>query len=151
MKNWEKHRPETFEYVGGWIRNWFSNMAPAPIEMGFIKYASTENYYQAMKSENEEDWKRIATLAPNISKKEGRKLTLRPDWEGIKYGIMKIALKAKFRQPIWKEKLLATGDSILIEWNNWNDKVWGVSVKDNLGENLLGKALMEIREELKNE
>jgi predicted NAD-dependent protein-ADP-ribosyltransferase YbiA (DUF1768 family) len=42
-----------------------------------------------------------------------------------------------------KELLLATGDHELIEGNKWHDTFWGVC--DGIGQNYLGKILMEIR------
>ena len=149
MKNWKEYRPESFEYIDKWVKNWFSNMVVCPVTIDGIEYISTENYFQAMKSLNKEDHIRISKLAPNKSKHEGRKLPLRDDWEEIKFEVIKTALRAKFNIPEWKEQLLATGNSTIIEWNNWKDKVWGVTIDDNEGKNLLGIALMEIREELK--
>ena len=56
---------------------------------------------------------------------------------------------AKFSQnPILRQKLINTQDMILIENNTWNDTFWGVC--NGVGENHLGKILMEVREELKN-
>lgn len=46
-------------------------------------------------------------------------------------------------------KLEATGDSLLVEGNWWHDTFWGVC--NGFGENNLGKLLMKIREELKND
>jgi ribA/ribD-fused uncharacterized protein len=150
MKNWKKYRPAEFEFVNGYVHNWFSNMALCTLIGGTIQYNSVENYYQAMKSTNPEDWKRIASLSPHKSKTEGRKLNMRWNWEIIKSDIMYNALWLKFNKPEWKEKLLATNDEIIIEWNNWNDKIWGVSIEDNLGQNLLGLTLTKIRTKLKN-
>ena len=52
-------------------------------------------------------------------------------------------------------KLLATGDSELIEGNRWHDNVWGdcecSRCINRPGRNLLGKALMEVREVLRCE
>lgn len=70
------------------------------------------------------------------------------------------ALEAKFSQSkILKEYLLATGDSILVEAAP-NDNIWGVGMCENAlsisdprkwkGENLLGKALMQVRESLRD-
>lgn len=149
MKNWKEYRPDKFPMEGKWVFNWFSNMRVSPIIIGGIEYNSVENYFQAHKSLDIADHQRISKLAPNLSKREGRKLELRPDWEEVKYEVMKTALRVKFSQPGWGILLLSTGDNMIIEWNNWNDKIWGVSIFDNEGENMLGKALMEIREELK--
>lgn len=58
--------------------------------------------------------------------------------------------KAKFTQnEDLKEKLLATGNDILEEGNTWGDRVWGTV--NGVGENRLGKILMRVREELRNE
>jgi len=149
LKNWKKYRPDNFEYINGYVHNWFSNMELCEIEIGNIKYNSVENYFQSMKSNNTDDWKRIAVLTPNKSKREGRKLSLRWDWEMIKKDVMYKALLVKFNIPEWKEKLLSTNDDIIIEWNNWHDKIWGVSIEDNLGQNLLGLTLMKIRDEIR--
>ena len=46
-----------------------------------------------------------------------------------------------------KSMLLNTEDSILIEGNNHGDKFWG-QVKGE-GMNMLGKLLMEVRDDLK--
>lgn len=149
MENWIRYRPATFEYNGRWIKNWFSNFVPIPIIVDGIHYTSVENYYQAMKSLKEEDHWRIANLTPSQAKREGRKLKIRADWEEVKYRIMKQALIYKVEQnPKFRDQLLATGNEVLIEWNNWGDRIWGVDIKDNLGQNLLGKALMEVREVL---
>ena len=150
MENWSKYKPDSFEIVNGWIRNWFSNMVISPMIIDGIVYNSVENYFQSHKSLDRDERIRIASLLPSISKKEGRKLKLREDWEEVKYEVMKTALRVKFNSKYWKDELLSTGDSIIIEWNNWNDKIWGVPINNCIGENLLGKALMEIREELKN-
>ena len=46
-------------------------------------------------------------------------------------------------------KLLGTGDTYLEEGNTWNDTFWGVC--NGVGENNLGRILMEVREELRKE
>ena len=45
--------------------------------------------------------------------------------------------------------LLDTGDKFIEETNWWKDQFWGVY--NGVGENNLGKILMRIREEIKNE
>ena len=148
MENYLQYRPKEFQFVAGWVRNWFSNFAESPFELNDIRWRSVENYYQAMKTLDVSIRQRIAYMTPAQAKKAGRNLLIRPDWENIKYDVMITALRAKFSNEDWTKKLLATENEVLIEWNNWNDKIWGVSIKDNLGENKLGKALMKIREEL---
>ena len=60
------------------------------------------------------------------------------------------ALQAKFSQhKKLRSVLLGTGDRKIIE-NATHDSVWGCG-KDGLGQNLLGKALMEVRGQLRKE
>ena len=47
-----------------------------------------------------------------------------------------------------KEKLLATGNVMLIEGNNWNDTYWGYDFDKKQGLNKLGNILMQVRYEL---
>ena len=64
-------------------------------------------------------------------------------------------LKLKFSDPILKEKLLATGNEKLEEGNWWHDNFWGncycPKCKNIEGVNKLGKLLMLLRKELKDE
>jgi ribA/ribD-fused uncharacterized protein len=149
-EDWSEYRPVEFIYRGKWVDNWFSNMVPYPIEMHGVVYNSVENYYQAMKSMDPADWERVAAMTPSNAKRIGKMLKLRPDWEHLKEGFMYDALVAKFTQQPFMTILLDTGDQILIEWNNWGDRIWGVDIHDNKGQNLLGKLLMRIREELRH-
>ncbi len=47
-----------------------------------------------------------------------------------------------------KEKLLATGNVILVEGNTWNDTYWGYDLNKKQGLNKLGNILMQVRYEL---
>ena len=44
------------------------------------------------------------------------------------------------------EQLISTSPMELREENNWNDKIWGTC--NGIGENNLGKILMELRDQL---
>lgn len=71
---------------------------------------------------------------------------IRPDWQHIKVMRMKEVLRAKFTQhPDLMEKLRETWPSPLIEESN-TDPFWGIGKKGN-GQNMLGKLLMEVRDE----
>jgi len=73
---------------------------------------------------------------------------VRPDWQQAKVDVMRAALRAKFTQhAAARALLLATGSAPLVEASP-NDYVWGEGL-DGTGENLLGKLLMELREELR--
>ena len=149
MKNWKQYKNEIKFSKNGWVDNWFSNMIEVDIIINEKTYKSIENYYQSEKMTNDKDKEYIANLSPQQSKKEARKLSIRKDWDTYKFIAMRTALEAKFSIPKWKKKLLSTGNDMIIEWNNWNDKFWGVSINDNLGHNHLGLMLMDIRQNYK--
>lgn len=151
-----------------------SNFYLVSIDTGMRIYDSVEHYYQAMKS-----WPgvlvKIGTITkieenttkktvrqwisesptPGEAKRRGRKINLRSDWEDIKIPIMKWGLQQKFTQETLAKNLLETHNKILIEGNWWHDNFWGEckcnKCKNTLGENMLGKLLMEVRNELKQE
>lgn len=128
--------------------NYFlSNFYMAPITYEGITYTNNEAAFQAQKCENPEGREAFANLNPSEAKKIGRHVHLRKDWESVKRDIMYNILLNKFKQnPMLRLKLQATGDAYLEEGNNWGDFVWG-TVK-GIGENRLGKLLMQVREEL---
>lgn len=128
-----------------------------------ILYSSSEAAFQAAKTLDTNERKRISTMLPSDAKKAGRALQLRPDWEEVKDKVMYDVCHAKFvssptRPKLTEmridEKLLATGDEELVEGNTWHDNYWGNCTcdkcKDITGKNMLGKTLMRIRSELKN-
>lgn len=111
------------------------------------KWFTSESAYQASKSSTSIDFEMFSYLTPGQAKRRGRKLKLRADWEDIKINRMHSILMCKFGQnQELASKLINTGDAILEEGNNWNDKIWGISPpKSGEGENNLGKILMEVR------
>jgi ribA/ribD-fused uncharacterized protein len=123
-----------------------SNFYPANIVgTDGIKYPSSEHAYQASKTHDINDRIKISKLdSPGKSKRYGRKLVLRNKFEIHKVVIMKSIVIRKFVQnPNLISRLLETGDEELIEGNDWGDTFWGVC--NGIGENMLGKILMEIR------
>ena len=128
--------------------SFLSNFYPCEIWWEGIQYRSVEAAFQASKTLDDKQRKKIAaTFTPKEAKNLGRKVSLRGDWERIKVPLMKELLEIKFSIPELKAKLMATGDKELIEGNTWNDFFWGKC--RGKGENWLGKILMNIREALK--
>ncbi len=127
---------------------WLSNFEHVDVTMpDGITYPTTEHAFQAQKTHDMEERKRIARLlTPRKAKNAGREVDLREDWENVKIDIMTQVTRLKFRRPDLRQKLLGTGDAELIESNTWEDKIWGVC--NGVGENHLGKILMKIRDEL---
>lgn len=125
-----------------------SNFYEAAIEYGGLVYGNNEAAFQAQKCMTDEERVQFTKLTPGQSKYVGRRVLLRPDWETVKFGIMEEIVRAKFTQhPELAEKLLATGDKIIVEGNSWGDTVWGVDSRTGNGENHLGRILMKIRQE----
>lgn len=128
-----------------------SNFYPCYVDFEGASYPSIEHAYQAAKTKVEE--LRLIFMEPIMTaheaKKAGKRLILRDDWENVKIDVMRTLLKEKFKQPKFKNMLLETKDENLVEGNWWGDKFWGIC--NGEGENWLGKLLMEIREEIKNE
>ena len=117
---------------------------------------TVEHIYQAEKAYYLIDKYKILMLeTPGKAKRMGAKITLRKDWEKIKEKVMFDALTVKFQNEELKQKLIDTGDAILIEGNDWHDNIWGDCICENCkntnGLNKLGNMLMKIRDELKNE
>lgn len=111
-------------------------------------YRSSENYYQAQKAVNIADKFELSKVYPAESKKLARHIEIRKDWEKIKLAVMLEAVRIKFNYvPVLGEQLLLTGDRDLIEVNTWGDTFWGVC--NNVGENHLGKILMQVRKEIR--
>ena len=69
-------------------------------------------------------------------------------WSEIKVDRMHNVLRAKFSDRELREKLLETGNSILIE-NSKSDAFWGIG--KGKGKNMLGVLLMKVRKEIRGE
>jgi ribA/ribD-fused uncharacterized protein len=130
---------------------WLSNFGLSPMRVfddvlqeEFL-VPCVEHGYQADKTLNPKQRRAILNAEqPKLARRLGQTVTLRPDWENIKLNRMKYWLELKFDIPSLRELLIATGDAELIEGNTWGDRYWGVC--EGVGQNNLGKLLMEIRE-----
>ena len=134
-----------------------SNFYMAPVTYNGLTYTNSEAAFHAQKTLDENIRKEFITLNPSEAKKKGRILKLRSDWERVKFIVMYDIVKAKFSQnEDLKKKLLNTGREHLEEdTTGWHDNCWGncrcekcIHIK---GKNKLGKILMRVREELRDE
>ncbi len=136
---------------------WLSNFYPCTVVYEGLTYKSSEAAYQAAKTLNQEERLKFTEYDAKTAKKKGKRLKIREDWEDIKYKVMVDVDMSKFTQnEDLREKLLATGTETLFEnTTRWHDNTWGCcnceKCKDIVGMNLLGKALEEVRENLRSE
>ena len=131
-----------------------------------IKYQSAEHFMMAEKARlfNDDEMlnKILNSSSPAQAKKFGRNVTgFNPElWDDNKLEIVTKANMAKFSQnQEMKEFLINTNKKVIVEASPV-DEIWGIGLaKDSnhadnplkwRGENLLGFALMEVREQLKN-
>lgn len=128
-----------------------SNFWPAVVALDQYQYPTVEHAYQAAKTLDQAMRRKIRqTEKPGQTKKLGRKVEMRPDWEQIKLQVMEDLVRQKFtRHPELGAQLIATGDAEIQEGNTWGDRFWGVDAKTGEGENHLGRILMKIRDELR--
>lgn len=148
-------------FWGGEFSNWFA---------AYFEYEDHEFY----NSEQAFMWKKakffgdeeiaeliLHTQNPRDAKALGRKVRGfdAERWAMVSYPIMIAVNVEKYMQnPRLEEKLLATGDKTLVEASPY-DKIWGIGLSEDddrcldehqwQGMNLLGKALMLVRKQLK--
>ena len=125
---------------------WLSNFWPVYIEYEGRGFPSVEHAYQAakLKPEAREPFQSVHMKAGE-AKRLGRGKEP-ADWKERNLGIMLDLLRLKFQDAKLRKSLLDTKDIELIEGNNWNDTFWGVC--RGVGQNNLGKLLMQVRSEL---
>lgn len=126
---------------------------PAEGHLPALSYGSVENAYQAWKSVDLKVRQAMQDMTASETKKYplSDQFTVREDaTPGSKLKLMEGLLRQKFsdKNPDLKQKLLNTGDALLVEGNDWHDTFWGFSLIDGYGQNHLGRTLMTIRTEL---
>lgn len=146
----------------------FYNKSDGHFTVDRIVYNCNEKWFMFHKcllfdSQNEDLKNQILSESkPFFIKKLGWKVNnfVQDVWEEKKYQIMVNGLLHKFGQnPNLKKVLLDTGNKTLYEASPC-DKIWGIGysvenapfvTKSSYGNNLLGKALMEVRSQFQNQ
>jgi ribA/ribD-fused uncharacterized protein len=145
-----------FPYKFGWC-NAFTNLhTDHPFDEPSIivdgkPFKCTEAYYQWMKTigTGQEDiaYNLLKDTDPSGAYLCGRRVALRSDWDSVRFDAMVKALYCKFSQhEELKKLLLSTGLTLLVRPSV--DKVWGTG-SDGTGLNLQGKAIMKVRDMLR--
>jgi ribA/ribD-fused uncharacterized protein len=116
-----------------------------------VPYATTEHAYQAAKTLSPVEREHIRGLATaGASKRAGRNVQMRPDWDAVKDDVMLHLLRQKFHPSRPEgQALRMTGTRHLEEGNRHGDRYWGTV--DGEGRNVLGVLLMQVREEFYGE
>jgi hypothetical protein len=116
------------------------------------EYQTSEHYFHAMKCVDDTDAEYIRNLdRPGEAKQCVRSMGYKPDFKESNndLAVMFTGVLAKFEQnSSLAEKLVATGDALLIEGNRWHDNYWGrctCAKCRNYGHNHLGRVLMTVR------
>jgi ribA/ribD-fused uncharacterized protein len=117
----------------------------------WVGNTTVEHKFQAEKTlDPDEKDKILRAGTPGEAKRIGRwGIRARSDWETVKQERMKFWLEWKFSQAPFDALLEATGEAMLIEGNQHGDEIWGCVWKNGgwVGQNRLGRLLMEVRSE----
>jgi len=152
LRDWDGQR-----YLNGLGTRLGLDPKPLARETMMATYDTLEHWLQANKASTRSDHDYIRTRSgPGVAKKCGQKwamdrrgVVIRPDWEDVKYDILLIGLRVKFSTRRFGEVLIGTGNRLIAE-DSPTDYIWGIRDEHGgyTGTNLLGKGLMEIRDEL---
>jgi ribA/ribD-fused uncharacterized protein len=157
------HRPRA---DGGISAACFSQWYATPFEMDGVRYATAEHWMMAGKARVFGDADALARVLANddpaAAKDAGRGVRGFDEavWAGCRFDLVVRGNVAKFGQhPPLKAFLIGTGAQVLVEASPV-DTIWGIGIaaadpqaQDPLhwrGQNLLGFALMAVRETLRN-
>lgn len=145
---------KTNERFGG-----LSNMAPGfPIIVNGVRIRTSEALYQACRFPRRPDVQRqiIDDPSPMTAKMRSKPFhgDTRQDWEAVRVRIMRWCLRVKLAQN-WQafgKLLLSTGDMPIVEKKVRRKDFWGATQMPDgtlVGMNVLGRLLMELREQFK--
>jgi len=114
-------------------------------------WKSADHYVQAQRFQCAETQALVRESAYAFTAKSlarERPYALRNDWHIVRDRVMENAVRAKFAaHPPLTEKLQSTGDAEIIEASPMS-RYWGAGA-DGTGKNMLGRILMKVRAELK--
>ncbi|MCW4648614.1 NADAR domain-containing protein [Pseudomonas aeruginosa] len=147
---------KTDEPFGG-----LSNMAGGyPIQVNGVRLLTSEALYQACRFPHLPDVQKliISQISPMTAKMRSKpyRKDSRPDWDQVRVRIMRWSLRMKLANNwhTFSALLLKTGERPIVEESR-KDDFWGAKVVDNgdtlVGMNVLGRLLMELREQVRQQ
>jgi len=148
--DWKRYAVHNETQIKGFFGKYrfLSNFYPCEVWFEGIKYKSTETAYQSAKILPHAR-QSFVHMSDTDSKNAWKQFSLKdrtPNWENIKYDIMREVIFQKFlRNKELRNKLISTRNKYLEELNHWHDEYYGVCIHTNTGENNLGIILMNTR------
>ncbi|WP_243708124.1 NADAR domain-containing protein [Luteimonas arsenica] len=147
---------KTDEPFGG-----LSNMAGGyPIHVSGVRILTSEALYQVCRFPHLPDVQKmiVGQISPITAKMRSMpyRKDSRPDWEQVRVRIMRWSLRMKLANNwnTFSALLLRTGERPIVEESR-KDDFWGAKVVDDgdtlVGMNVLGRLLMELREQVKQQ
>ena len=133
----------------------FSNFAPTPIIVDGVEFKNAEQLFQILKFKDKEPVLAVYVANnPKMTAKHWEKTHRREDWGKMVVDAMKYCLMRKFEQSedFRNELERSRGKFIVEDQTSFKNKkepdAWGVKLKDDhyVGPNLLGRLLMELRD-----
>jgi ribA/ribD-fused uncharacterized protein len=134
-----------------------SNMASGyPIQLNNTLIRNSEVLYQAFRFPNfpeiqKEIFNEVSPMTAKMKSKKYLSIS-RNDWNKVRVSIMRWVLRAKLASNFQKfsQLLLNTGHQTIVEYSS-KDDFWGAYLKEEVfvGQNVLGRLLMELREEIR--
>jgi ribA/ribD-fused uncharacterized protein len=164
----EEEQDKLYYFSSSKVNKWLSTFNIAePFKYNGMEYSSVESAFHSQKVSDDDpkvEEYRLAfstnisdVLTPIATKKFGGKasfkvngFTLRDDWDSVKLKIMEEITREYYMvNKGLIEKLIETGDKLLVHKGFRIDDFWGVNKNDE-GNNNHGNILMKLREEFKN-
>lgn len=141
---------------------WLGNMAAFPLQYEGLTWRTPEALFQALRFEDpavREDIRgKTSPMSAKFAAKAKRSRMVVAPMSGPDAANMEAVLRLKLRQhPDLRRQLLETGDRPIIEDTsrrpNRSGLYWGAALRDGrwVGENILGKIWMKLRDELRAE
>jgi ribA/ribD-fused uncharacterized protein len=145
---------KTNETFGG-----LSNMAPGfPVIVNQVRFMTSEALYQCCRYPDAPEVQKLiaSQSSPMTAKMKSKRYrdATRADWDNIRVRVMRWCLRVKLAENLttFGQLLLSTGDKPIVE-HSAKDQFWGAKAQDGealTGVNVLGRLLMELREQLRS-
>ena len=157
-RTWRRYDPAASAVFRRTRDRWgeLSNFAPCVIGVNGLTAYHSEGLYQACRFPDRADIQRMvcAERNPMTSKQVAHKHVelSRSDWMSNRIATMRWVLRVKLAQHFdtFGQVLENTGDMPIVEYSRFDD-YWGADYQGEhmVGQNALGRLLMELREELR--